>query len=177
MLQETLQLQYGRFEKELESLLQQVASLLHMKSSQATHKLLFSQLLKPLQDNYTVIVPFDSKYSIRQLELIVDGDEEMLAVIRSSDFEESLAELHKLIAYMLLQENRWEFVMPRRKLIEYSKKEHTCVDGWIKEQQKAIMLVEGIRRPTPTGNYILHQQLRNFVLPCLDESEHTPKAK
>lgn len=62
-------------------------------------------------------------------------------------------------------------------MVEYSKKEQTCVDGWIKEQEKVIVLVEGLRRMATTGGFTVHQQLKNFVIPYTDETELTPKAK
>jgi len=51
------------------------------------------------------------------------------------------------------------------------------VDGWIKEQEKVIVLVEGLRRMATTGGFTVHQQLKNFVIPYTDETELTPKAK
>lgn len=71
---------------------------------------------------------------------------------------------------MLLQENKWEFVLPDNKLVEYNKKEYTCMDGWIKEKAQAILVVEGLKREI-NGQYALHQNLKNFVIPVVEDED------
>jgi hypothetical protein len=69
---------------------------------------------------------------------------------------------------MLLQESRWEFVLPQKKIIEYAKKEYTCIDGWIKDQDKAIVILETLKREKANNQHITHQNLKNFVIPYVE---------
>ena len=48
----------------------------------------------------------------------------------------------------------------------YSKKEHTCIDGWIKEQAQALMVLTGIKR----DNHF-HANLKHYVVPYQRDNE------
>lgn len=43
--------------------------------------------------------------------------------------------LVKICGYMILQQKKWEFLLPSRdekKIEKYNKKDYVCIDGWIK---------------------------------------------
>lgn len=43
-------------------------------------------------------------------------------------------ELAKICIYMVLQEHPWQFVLGSQETFPFSKKEHNCIDGWIKDK-------------------------------------------
>ena len=47
---------------------------------------------------------------------------------------------------MILQEKKWNFVMPDEKIQKFVKKDFVCIDGWIKEKDDVIMILEGLMR-------------------------------
>ena len=52
--------------------------------------------------------------------------------------------------------------------LQYHKKEHHCMDGWIKEAETALVVVEGMKRD---GH--MHANLKNYVLPLQDNEEES----
>jgi hypothetical protein len=68
---------------------------------------------------------------------------------------------------MILQDKQWEFSsMNKGEIVKYSKKEHTCIDGWIKEGDEALLVLGGIIKEAH-----LHPNLKNYVIPII-EDEH-----
>ena len=55
------------------------------------------------------------------------------------------------------------------KSVEFLKKDFTCIDGWIKEKEKGLLLIEGLRK----GNGQLHPNLKNYVIPM--PKDYVPK--
>lgn len=66
---------------------------------------------------------------------------------------------------MILQEKKWNFVMPDEKIQKFVKKDYVCIDGWIKEKDDVIMILEGLMRESQEGNIMKHPNLKNYVIP------------
>lgn len=66
---------------------------------------------------------------------------------------------------MILQEKKWSFVMPDEKIEKFVKKDFVCIDGWIKQREDVIVIVEGLVREGQEGNSVKHPNLRNYVIP------------
>lgn len=57
----------------------------------------------------------------------------MNELLSGEDFIDMKRHLHKLCVYMLLQEKNWEFIeLNKGETVKFSKKEHCCIDGWVK---------------------------------------------
>ena len=74
-------------------------------------------------------------------------------------------QLYKLCVYMNLQEKPWEFAnINKGQKVKYNKKQYTCIDGWVKEGNEALLVLGGIIKD---GN--MHPNLKNFVIPITQD--------
>lgn len=80
--------------------------------------------------------------------------------IEEEEFNRIFLDYHHLVIYMVLQEDKWEIVFGEEREVVFSKKEYTCVDGWIKEKENALLLIEGLTKNTGP-----HPNLKNYVIP------------
>lgn len=66
---------------------------------------------------------------------------------------------------MILQDKVWELTnLNIGSIVKFNKKEYNCIDGWIKDGENALLVLEGIKRD---GH--LHANLKNYVIPCGDD--------
>ena len=65
---------------------------------------------------------------------------------------------------MFLQEKKWEFVFSDNKRVQYDKKEHRCVDGFIKDSKEVVFLLDGLVRDGQR-----HANIKNYVIPYADD--------
>jgi hypothetical protein len=62
---------------------------------------------------------------------------------------------------MILQDKAWKFVeINQTSTVTFTKKDYVCIDGWIKDGEKAVFVLAGIKRDGQ-----LHPNLKNYVLP------------
>lgn len=79
---------------------------------------------------------------------------------------------------MILQEKKWNFIVPVQKKIEkFAKKDYVCIDGWIKEKEEAIIVLEGLGKEGEDGNIIRHPNLKNYVIPYDGSNEEQYELK
>ena len=48
---------------------------------------------------------------------------------------------------------------------KYTKKDFYCIDGWVKEQQQVIVILQGLIKLTEDGHFFAHPNLKNYVIP------------
>lgn len=69
---------------------------------------------------------------------------------------------------MILQERPWKFMLKigEKNVQKFAKKEHVCIDGWIREGETVLMVLEGISREGEQGSQeISHPNLKNYSIP------------
>ncbi len=68
---------------------------------------------------------------------------------------------------MLLQDKKWEFRnLNNRQVVNFSKKDFVCIDGWIKEGAQSLLVLGGLKRDSHQ-----HPYLKNFVIPYSAEEK------